>query len=204
METRHWAKIWGQMLSNTYMKFNEISRVVFKKNQNMMTQEKNIKALYCPNRKLPALEVLALYLSMSLKCLVSFIKLLKIWSFIYVILSALDDCVNLALSVPSVATSCANDWLFVSGLSGGRRWREQWTGSAGLTGSTHVSTAGWSSVWAGSPPHVSCWATKDSLLPHLCVVWTCGRPLPHYWSTEKTNKKHSCLPFRGDMMKSLN
>lgn len=39
------------MLSNTYMKFNEISRVVFKKKLNMMTQEKNIKALYCPNRK---------------------------------------------------------------------------------------------------------------------------------------------------------
>lgn len=82
--------------------------------------------------------------------------------------------------------SFSNDWLFLPGLSDGRRWRGRWTGFAGLTGSTHVSTAGWSLGWAGSRPPVSCWVTKVSLPSPLSVVWTCRGPLSLYWSNETT------------------
>ena len=114
--------------------------------------------------------------------------------------SSLGDFLRLAVTMSSVATCFHIDFLLPPGLSVGRRWRGRWTGSAGRTGSTRVSTAGWSLDSAGSPPPASCWASKASLPSPLSGGWTCRRPCPRSWSTEQDSERevHTPFAFYGD------
>lgn len=72
-----------------------------------------------------------------------------------------------------------------AGLSAGSRWRRQWTGCVGPTGSIRAPAAGWSSAGAGSLPPASCWASNASPRSHRSSAWSCRRPQRRWPSTEE-------------------
>ncbi len=115
------------------------------------------------------------------------IKFFLLWKFYNMLSFALDDFINFAVIIARVASCFGNNRLSLSGLSGGRRWRERWTGFAGLTVITHVSTAGLSLDGAGNPPPGSCWASTTFPHTRLSVAWPFRGTMARYGSTEQAN-----------------